>query len=57
MPISTMQDEPLVLRSILEHGRKVHAGKKIITFTGDGYDEATFAEVSGRADRLACCTR
>ncbi len=53
MPISTMQDEPLVLRSILEHGRKVHAGKKIITFTGDGYDEATFAEVSDRADRLA----
>ena len=45
MPISTMQDEPLVLRTILQHGRRIHADKKVITFTGDGYIESTFAEV------------
>ena len=53
MPISTMQDEPLLLRTILQHGRRVHAQKKVITFTGDGYVESTFAEVSDRADQLA----
>ncbi len=53
MPISTMQDEPLLLRTILQHGRRVHATKQVITFTGDGYTTATFAEVSDRADRLA----
>ncbi|MFT3853169.1 MAG: long-chain fatty acid--CoA ligase [Ilumatobacteraceae bacterium] len=53
MPTSTMQDEPLVLRTILEHGRRIHADKKIITFTGDGYVTSTFAEVSDRADQLA----
>jgi fatty-acyl-CoA synthase len=53
MPISTMQDQPLVMRTILRHGRTVHATKKIITFTGDGYVTSTFAEVSDRADRLA----
>ena len=53
MPLSTMQDYPLTLRPVLEHGRKVHAGSKVITFTGDGYQEATFAEVADRADRLA----
>ena len=54
MPFSTMQDDyPLTLRPILEHGRTVHAKSKIITFTGDGYTEATFAEVADRADQLA----
>lgn len=53
MPFSTMQDYPLTLRPILEHGRTVHAGSKVITFTGDGYQEATFAQVADRADQLA----
>ena len=53
MPISTMQDQPLLMRTILRHGRRVHAAKRIITYTGDGYTEATFAEVSDRADQLA----
>ncbi len=51
--LSTMQDYPLTLRPILEHGRKVHANSKVITYTGDGYTEATFAEVADRADQLA----
>ncbi len=53
MPLSTMQDYPLTLRPILEHGRTVHATSKVITFTGDGYVESTFAEVADRADQLA----
>jgi len=53
MPISTMQDYPLTIRPLFEHGRRVHAGSKVVTFTGDGYAEATFAEVADRADRLA----
>ena len=53
MQFSTMQDYPLTLRPILEHGRTVHANSKVITFTGDGYVEATFAQVADRADQLA----
>jgi len=53
MPFSTMQDYPLTLRPILEHGRTIHATSKVITFTGDGYVESTFAEVADRADQLA----
>jgi fatty-acyl-CoA synthase len=53
MITSTMQDFPLTIRSILQHGRTVHAHSTITTFTGDGYDVATFAEVADRADRLA----
>ena len=53
MPLSTMQDYPLTLRPILEHGRTVHATSKVITFTGDGYVESTFAQVADRADQLA----
>ena len=54
MPISTMQDDyPLTMTPLFEHGRQVHANSKVITFTGDGYVESTFAEVADRADRLA----
>ncbi len=51
---STMQDDyQLTLGPILAHGRQVHANSKVITFTGDGYVESTFAQVAERADRLA----
>jgi fatty-acyl-CoA synthase len=54
---STMMDFPLVIRSILQHGRRVHAASKIITFTGAegdaGYVTSTFAQVADRADQLA----
>jgi fatty-acyl-CoA synthase len=53
MLTSTMQDYPLTLRPVLEFGRTVHAASTITTFTGDGYDVATFAEVADRADQLA----
>lgn len=53
MTLSTMQDHPLTLSTILRHGRTVHSKSKVITFTGDGYQEASFAEVGNRADQLA----
>lgn len=54
MPISTMMDDyQLTLKPIFEFGRQVHADKKIITYTGDGYVESTFAQVADRADQLA----
>ena len=51
MPLSTMQDYPLTIRPLLEHGRTIHANSKVITFTGDGYVESTFAEVADRERR------
>jgi fatty-acyl-CoA synthase len=54
MLTSTMMDDyQLTLTPIFEFGRQVHANKKIITFTGDGYVESTFAQVADRADQLA----
>ena len=58
MPISTMQDDyQLTITSLFEHGRRQHAASKVITYTGDGYQEATFAEVADRVDRLAAALR
>ena len=55
MQLSTMQDYPLTIRPILQHGRTVHANSKVITFTGDGYVEATFADaVTGSTASAAC---
>ncbi len=51
---STMQDDyQLTLLPIFRYGRQVHSQSKIITFTGDGYLEATFEQVAERADQLA----
>ncbi|MGA0894457.1 MAG: long-chain fatty acid--CoA ligase [Ilumatobacteraceae bacterium] len=51
---STMMDDyQLTLLPVYRYGRQVHAASKVITFTGDGYVESTFAEVAERADRLA----
>ncbi|MFZ4811621.1 MAG: AMP-binding protein, partial [Ilumatobacteraceae bacterium] len=51
---STMQDDyQLTIKPLYEFGRRAHANSKVITYTGDGYTEATFADVAERADRLA----
>jgi len=55
--LGTMQDRPLTITSILEHGRKVHAGSEVATFTGDGVRRAPFARVADRAERLAAALR
>lgn len=50
---STMQDQPLIINAIFEHGRKVYAASEVVTFTGDGARRASFREVAARAKRLA----
>jgi fatty-acyl-CoA synthase len=54
---STMQDAPLLIRDIVRHGEWLYADKKIFTVTADGVNEATFFEVSKRAERLAAALR
>jgi len=55
--LSTMQDRPLTITSILEHGRRVHAGSEVVTFLGEGVKRASFARVADRAERLAAALR
>ncbi len=50
---STMQDFPLSITSLFQHGRRIHADSQVITWTEDGPKTATFAEVADRADQLA----
>ncbi|MEM9565579.1 MAG: long-chain fatty acid--CoA ligase [Actinomycetota bacterium] len=50
---STMQDVPLAISSLFEHGRRIHADSSVITWTDDGPLTSTFAEVGDRADQLA----
>ena len=54
---STMQDFPLTIRAILEHGASVHPGSEVATFDGAGIVRASYAEVAGRAARLAGALR
>lgn len=50
----TMQDVPLVISRILQHGRTVHGGSNVTTWTGEGAPQRrTFAEIGDRAAQLA----
>lgn len=55
--LSTMQDYPLTLNMIFEHGRRVYSQSEVKTFEGETCRRATFAEVAGRATRLAAGLR
>ena len=48
-----MQDQSLSIAHLFRHGRRVHADSEVVTWTGDGPERATFAEVGDRVDRLA----
>jgi fatty-acyl-CoA synthase len=50
---STMQDAPLLISNIVRHGEFVYADKKVFTVTPEGVEEATFFEISKRAEQLA----
>jgi len=54
---STMQDFPLSITSLFQHGRRIHGDSKVITWTEDGAQTATFAQVGDRADQLAGALR
>ena len=55
--LSTMQDYPLTLNMIYQHGRRIYADSKIRTFEGTGCREASFGEIGDRAERLAGALR
>ena len=50
---STMQEAPLLISGILRHGESIYADKKIFTVTPEGVEEATFFQISKRAEQLA----
>ena len=50
---STMQDSPLLISGIIRHGESVYSEKKVFTVTHEGVEEATFFQVSKRAEQLA----
>jgi fatty-acyl-CoA synthase len=52
--LSTMQDVPLTVTRLLEHGMRVHARSRITTWTGEGEPRRrTFAEAGARSAQLA----
>src|SRR4030095_16362017 len=55
--LSTMQDRPLTITNIFEHGRRVHSDSEIVTFMGDDSRRASYAEVGNRAELLAAALK
>jgi fatty-acyl-CoA synthase len=51
--LSTMMDEPLLVRRLLEHGGRVHATSRVVTATGDGIRVTSYGEIATNAARLA----
>ena len=54
---STMQDRPLTINAIFEHGRRVHADSEIVTFMGNESRRASYACVADRAEKLAAALK
>ncbi|GAA3909188.1 long-chain fatty acid--CoA ligase [Streptomyces gulbargensis] len=55
---STMQDVQLNISRLLEHGRRVHGGSTVTTWTGEAEPHRrTFAEIGDRAAQLANALR
>ncbi|WP_059005982.1 long-chain fatty acid--CoA ligase [Streptomyces specialis] len=52
-----MQDVPLTVTRILEHGRTVHARAQVVTWTANGPRHTDFGEIGDRAARLAHALR
>ncbi|MFF3618129.1 long-chain fatty acid--CoA ligase [Streptomyces sp. NPDC002467] len=56
--LSTMQEVPLTISRILEHGRRVHGRSTVTTWTGEAEPHRrTFAEIGDRAAQLAHALR
>lgn len=56
--LSTMQDVPLTVTRILEHGARVHGSSQITTWTGEAEPHRrSFREAAERASRLANALR
>ena len=52
-----MQDGPLTISALFHHGEAVYPGSQVATLEQDGVRRASFAEVAGRARRLAAALR
>ncbi|GAC1340801.1 MAG: long-chain fatty acid--CoA ligase [Candidatus Dormibacteria bacterium] len=50
---ATMQDAQLLIRDIVERGRRVYPDGRVVTWLGESARNATFAEVGDRAAQLA----
>ncbi|WP_368069940.1 long-chain fatty acid--CoA ligase [Nitriliruptor sp.] len=48
-----MQDHPLTVTQLFEHGRRVNGHREVVTWRGDHARRVTFAETYDRAGRLA----
>jgi fatty-acyl-CoA synthase len=48
-----MQDFPLTLRMIFDHGAAVHGRSEVVTYEGETSRRASYSEVAARATRLA----
>ncbi len=55
--LSTMQDVPLTVSRILDHGSTVHGASQVITWTDGDPHRRTFAEIGRRAAQLAHALR
>lgn len=56
--LSTMQDVPLLISRILNHGSTIHGASQVTTWTGDGEPERrSYAEIGARAAQLAHALR
>src|SRR5215210_3008171 len=56
--LSTMQDVPLLISRILNHGSTIHGTSQVITWTGEGEPHRrSFAEIGDRAAQLAHALR
>ena len=51
--LGTMQDFPLTINFLFQHGAKIYGNSEVVTFLDDKSHRATFAEVAARAGRLA----
>ena len=57
MIASTMQDRPLTVGAIFNHGRQLYGDSEVVTFLGEDCRRASYSEVSLRAARLAGALR
>lgn len=55
--LSTMQDVPLTVGRILQHGSTVHGDARVATWVGDGARYRSFTEVGARAAQFAHALR
>ena len=55
--LSTMQDHPLTITHIFNHGRRVYADSEVVTFMGDKSRRASYVEVGNRAELLAAALK